>query len=297
MHRLQRPITARSRVRVYLVFAVFLFDLLAMNAFAHADSPPGDSKFMERLCAPNPVYTLREGRVITPILLYHLVGRRRLERNGRSLSPFNVTEADFEAQLQLLQQLGYQSVTLSEIAAALEGRISLPERSIALTFDDGWQEQYAVAFPLLQRYGMRATFFVVASYIGYPRFMSWEQLAELRDAGMEIASHGHRHINLAEADDDTARQEIVRSKRILEEKLGITVISFAYPYGGYRKELPAMLRQAGYQIAVGVGGSFVYGTERRYYLPRIQIRGQDSLLGFLDRLPWRGVGTALCPSG
>ncbi len=279
-----------------VLFALFpLVFLLSMEAsgVALGESPP-DPALIQRLCAPDPVYNLKEGEVLLPILIYHFVGRERLEREGQSVSRFNVTAADLEAQLKWLNALGYHTVTIGEIAAALDGQTTLPDRPIALTFDDGWREQYDVAFPLLQRYGMRATFFVSTSFIGYPRFMTWEELAEMRDAGMEIASHGRKHVNLADADDQEAWREIARSRETLEEKLGVSVVSFAYPYGGYRKELPALLERAGYRVAAGGGGSPIQRLERRYYLRRMEVNGLRSLQAFLERLPWRGAGTSLC---
>lgn len=273
---------------------VVIFSLLFQSGAVRADPPPYSPDLMERLCAPDPKYHLKEGDVLIPVLLYHFVGRETLEREGHSISRFNVTAADFEAQLLLLKRLDYHPVTVGEIAAALEGKATLPERPIALTFDDGWREQYDVAFPLLQRYGMRATFFVSTSFVGYPRFMTWEELAEMRDAGMEIASHGRKHVNLADADDPEAWREIARSREILEEKLGVSAVSFAYPFGGYRKGLPAMLERAGYQIAVGLGGSPVHRPESRYYFRRMEVSGFHSLRVFLDRLPWRGAETPLC---
>lgn len=269
--------------------------LLPMKVPLLANTPPYDPEFMKRLCAPGPTYDLKEGELLVPIFVYHFVGRETLERNGQSLSRFNVTASEFEAQLALLQALGYHSVTISEIAAALEGQGTLPERPIALTFDDGWKEQYEIAFPILQKYGMRATFFVTTSLIGNPRFMTWEQLAELRDAGMEIASHGRKHTSLVDADHKEAWREIARSKEKLETELGITVVSFAYPFGGYRRGLPALLERAGYRVAVGMGASPIQRPESRYYLRRTEIRGQDNLGTVLNRLPWRGAGTPLCP--
>lgn len=274
---------------------IFVLYLISQSSGAvRADSPPYGPDLMERICAPDPTYHLKDGEFLIPVFLYHFVGRETLERNGRSVSRFNVTAADFEAQLLLLKRLGYHPVTVGEIAAAMEGKATLPDRPIALTFDDGWREQYDVAFPLLQRYGMRATFFVSTSFIGYPRFMTWEELAEMRDAGMEIASHGRKHVNLANADDPEAWREIARSREALEEKLGVSAVSFAYPFGSYRKGLPAMLERAGYQIAVGLGGSPVHRPGSRYYFRRIEVSGLQSLGVFLDRLPWRGAETPLC---
>lgn len=283
---------------MYISFFRIIFILYLISQAGgdvRAGSPPYGPDFMERLCAPDPTYNLKDGEFLIPVLLYHFVGRETLERDGRSVSRFNVTAADFEAQLMLLKQLGYHPVTVGEIAAAMEGKATLPERPIVLTFDDGWREQYDVAFPILQRYRMRATFFVSTSFVGYPRFMTWEELAEMRDAGMEIASHGRKHINLADAEDDEAWREIARSREVLEEKLGVSVVSFAYPFGGYRKGLPAMLDRAGYQIAVGVGGSSaVHRPGSRYYLRRMEVSGFHPLRMFLDRLPWRGADTPLC---
>jgi len=279
-----------------LVLALLIGLIPLTDRGLRANSPPYGSGVEELLCAPDPVYSLKEGEVLIPILLYHFVGRETLERNGHSLSRFNVTATDFEAQLALLKALGYHPVTVGEIAAALDGEASLPERPIALTFDDGWQEQYDVAFPLLQRYGMRATFFVTTSFIGAPRFMNWEEVAELRDAGMEIASHGRKHLNLADAENAEAWREIARSREVIEEKLGVLAVSFAYPYGAYRKGLPAMLERAGYRAAVGIGGTPVQRVGARYYLRRIEVRGQDTIASFLSRLPWRGTGTPLCAS-
>lgn len=283
---------------MYISFFRIIFILYLISQAGgdvRAGSPPYGPDFMERLCAPDPTYNLKDGEFLIPVLLYHFVGRETLERDGRSVSRFNVTAADFEAQLMLLKQLGYHPVTVGEIAAAMEGKATLPERPIVLTFDDGWREQYDVAFPILQRYRMRATFFVSTSFVGYPRFMTWEELAEMRDAGMEIASHGRKHVNLADADDQEAWREVARSREVLEEKLGVSAISFAYPFGGYRKGLPAMLDRAGYQIAVGVGGSSaVHRPGSRYYFRRMEVSGLHSLWMFLDRLPWRGADTPLC---
>ncbi len=274
--------------------ALALFLMTTMGARMPGNSPPYDPKTMEHLCAPDPALNLKDGDIVVPVLMYHLVGRSVLEKNGQSVSRFNVTAADFEAQLALLQRLGYHSVTVGEIATALDGMGTLPERPIALTFDDGWREQYEVAFPLLQKYGFRATFFVVTAHVGYPRFMSWEELAEMRDAGMEIASHGRKHVSLVDADDKEAWREIALSKEKLEEELGVPVVSFSYPFGGYRRGLSAMLERAGYRIAVGLGGSAIHRSGSRYYLRRIEVTGYDSLLSFLKRLPWRGAGTPLC---
>jgi len=240
--------------------------------------------------------SLREGEIVAPILLYHFVGRESLERDGASTTRYNVTAANFDAQLALLHRLGYQTVTVAEIAAALRGEGVLPVRPIAITFDDGWAEQYSVAFPLLQKYGMKATFYVPSSYTIGGRVVTWEQLEALRDAGMEIGSHTRKHVNLIAVSAEDASYEVFGSKSALEAKLDITVESIAYPYGLYNGGTIALVQKAGYRAAVALSASPKQSLSNLYALRRFEIHGAHTLADLIAYLPWRGQGTTLCPA-
>ncbi len=246
------------------------------------------------LCQPHAPVRLRESNLQIPILMYHFVGRASLESAGRSTSRYNVTAADFEQQLQLLQQLGYTTITASEAAAALRGESTLPPRPIVLTFDDGWVEQYDIAFPLLQKYQMRGTFYVPSTYPVGRRFVTWEQLQEMAEAGMEIGSHSRRHLQLTTLDAADAADEIARSKIEIETRLGIPVTSFAYPYGAASDLNQQQAVQAGYTNAVGLGASSIQGPGQLYYLRRTEVQGTFTLEDFIKYLPWRGENTSLC---
>lgn len=250
----------------------------------------------EAVCQPDMALTVHEGQVIVPMLLYHFVGRETLEQDGRSTTRYNVTVADFDAQLALLHRLGYQTVTVGEVAAAITGTHTLPARPVAITMDDGWVEQYTVIFPLLQKYDMRATFYIPSSYPVGGRMVTWEQLQEIADAGMEIGSHTRKHVDLTTLNAKSASYELTASKAVLEEKLGVTVASISYPFGNYNGSVIALTEQAGYQAAVALGPSPKQGAFNRYYLNRFEIFGTRSLSEFLTYLPWRGQGTALCPT-
>lgn len=260
---------------------------------AHWDT---DAALPELLCQPDQEVSLREGEVLVPILLYHFVGRGTMEADGQSQSRFNVTVADFDAQLAILHRLGYQTVTVGEIAAAISGTYALPPRPIAITIDDGWIEQYSVMFPLLQKYGMRATFYIPSNYPVGGRFVTWEQLQEMVDAGMEIGSHTRTHADLTAVDLEIASYELTASKRVLEEKLGITVLSVSYPFGNYSGAVIELARNAGYQAAVAVGPPSRQSVANLFALRRIEIIGTEPLLKFVSWLPWRGQGTELCPA-
>lgn len=253
-----------------------------------------DLALQAAICQSDMSLTLKEGQIVVPILLYHFVGRGTMEYGGRSASRFNVTAADFDAQLALLQRLGYQTVTISEISAALSGTLTLPARPVAITVDDGWVETYTVVFPLLQKYGMRATFYIPSTYPVGGRFVTWEQLKVMAAAGMEIGSHTRKHVNLRAVTGATAWYELDQSKKTLEEKLGIPIVSIAYPYGHYSGSVIGLAQKAGYQAAVALGPLPTHSQATRYTLARREVMGNKPLTEFLKWLPWRGAATALC---
>lgn len=292
--RQKRPHVAGGGWSVLWCFLLLL--ATARPILAESSPPPtnpvaaalqADLALRELLCAPDPVIPLAAGQLVAPILLYHHVGNAGLE--GASATRFDVTAAGFETQLALLKQLGYQTITVSELAAALRGELALPPRPVALTFDDAWADQYNIAFPLLQKYGMTATFYVPSRYPGGKSTLSWDQLRTLSQAGMEIGSHTRTH-----RWEPTAWGQVALSKSELQAQLGISVTTFAYPYGLVK--YADLVHKAGYTSAVAAGGVAVQVVARPFTLRRIEINGRDSLATFIRWLPWRGRGTELCPS-
>ena len=146
-----------------------------------------------------------------PVLTYHHIG----SGNGW----LYVGEADFEQQLVYLRERGYKTISVAELAEGLSGRTKLPDRPIVLTFDDGYDDNYQAALPVLLRQGMRASFFVVTGKMGQPGYLSWPQAAKMRDQGMEIGSHTVHHYTLTEINLKEMERELRGSRLMLESNL------------------------------------------------------------------------------
>ena len=216
------------------------------------------------------------GPARVPILMYHQVGRPLHPSMSRADC---VSPREFEVQMRALRRSGYRVLPLSSVVRLLEAPGSKDlRRCAALTFDDGLRDQVAHARPVLRVHGFPATFFLVAGHAGqdaplachlfegaaagdrrgFPAGwlpLSWEQARRLAADGMEIGSHSISHRSLGGLGDGEIGLEVRRSKAILEERLGVRVDLFAYPfgsgaYGDCDGRAQAMLRAAGYRAAV-----------------------------------------------
>ena len=205
----------------------------------------GVALWLGLLCLASPVAGGRGPKV--PTLTYHHV--RELQPDDLPpLVNISCPPELFEAQLDLLQARGLETVTFLDLKAFLEGRRSLPARPVVLSFDDGYDDNWA-AFRSLQRRGMKGVFFVVSSALGAPGRLSGEQLKAMGDAGMEIGSHSRSHVDLRGLRRKRQLEEALGSKQELEHLLGRPVVSFCYPGGAASAQTAAVLAEAGYWFA------------------------------------------------
>jgi peptidoglycan/xylan/chitin deacetylase (PgdA/CDA1 family) len=223
--------------------------------------------------------------------------------------------ADFEALVERILGDGVRVVPLAEL---LRGPGSGPDR-VALTFDDGIRSVREVALPTLRRLRLPATVYVVSDWTGrtnrWPTqpadapplaLMDWSELGELRDAGIEIGSHGRTHADLASCTEADARAEVEESGRRIEDALQVPVRTFAYPYGRWSPAALAATRAA-YASAVTCRLRYLSAGEDAHLLPRIDayylkggwarraLCGPGSRLhlavrGWLRRLRWGATG-------
>ncbi|MGH2447955.1 MAG: polysaccharide deacetylase family protein [Chloroflexota bacterium] len=210
-----------------------------------------------------------------------------------------MTNDDFRWQLESLLARGYRCVSL--VDAVRNGR-TRQRNAFAITFDDGYRDNYLHAMPILKDLGLCATVFVTVDHIDtnrlYPwdeqevdqwggpadedRSVTWEQLHEMRGTGIfSIGSHTSTHPNLAEVDPELANREVVQSKAALEEHLGEPVDLFCYPRGSLNRQVIRMARQAGYRAAVVSEGAWPRSS---FTLPRTPVYGTTSREWFRRRV-------------
>jgi peptidoglycan/xylan/chitin deacetylase (PgdA/CDA1 family) len=164
--------------------------------------------------------------------------------------------------MQKLKDAGITVISMQDFLAWKRGEKSIPARSALITIDDGYMSTYDVARPILKKFGYPWTCFVYTNFISRGSAVTWEQLAEMRDEGIEIGCHSASHANLRdtggkppEVYDEWLKQEIVGAKQLLEQRLGIRCATYAYPYGSYSARVLEYIRTAGYEAAFTLGSS------------------------------------------
>ncbi len=172
---------------------------------------------------------------------------------------YRLTTSQFETLLSQLHKRGYQTVSSRHFRAWQRGERQLPERNLALTFDDGYASHFELVAPLLVRHRFSGTFFITTDLVGTPGYMTWEQLRKLVFLGMEIGSHGVTHRPLTSLPKEQILEEAVDSKRRLEQELGVPVLAIAAPGGFWNAASVEAVKQAGYDAAwvseIGTNGT------------------------------------------
>lgn len=223
-----------------------------------------------------------------PILMYHHIGAVGDADVPPTLIDHQVTVDvdDFDAQVRWLWSRGYTPITFARLADFLERGTPLPQCPVILSFDDGYEEHRRVVLPILTHYGFFGTFFVFPGGLGLPGYMSWADVGDLRDAGMEIASHTQSHGALPVLDDASLAAELRTSRDTLERRLGVRIDALAYPFGLYDDRCVAAARAAGYRVAATTDPGSRQTTDRALRLRRIYLGYGQTLEDLKAALTW-----------
>jgi len=213
------------------------------------------------------------------ILMYHSVGYNKM--------PFNVLPKDFEKQMNYLFKKKYNVVSLKKLVEYIKNR-NIPEKTIVLTFDDGYEDNYQFAFPVLKKYKFPATIFLTTGFIGknssWTRFplpmLKIEQIIEMHKSLLiDFEPHTWSHLKLHKLSPSEILEEIKKSKEFIESSLNKKCLFFAYPYGKFTFKIREILKKEGFLAAVTVKEGMVSLDDDLFLLKRNYI---DSSVGFFE---------------
>lgn len=216
-----------------------------------------------------------------PILMYHNIAR--VPQDVRVYRSLYVSPSSFARQMAMLKMLGYRGVSMSDAMPYLRGEKD--GRIAVITLDDGYVDNLESAMPVLQRYGFTATCYVVSSLVGQYNvwdadrlgvrkpMMTGDQLRAWHDGGMEVGAHTRTHVRLSQCTEQQQRDEVHGSKAELEDRLGLRIGQFCYPYGDHDDRAVDAVRNAGFDAATTThrGRAEAKPSIDVMRLPRIQV--------------------------
>ncbi|NTU67119.1 MAG: polysaccharide deacetylase family protein [Candidatus Moranbacteria bacterium] len=213
-----------------------------------------------------------------PVLMYHYI--RSVDKDEDFLGYNLSTDPElFKQEMEWLKNNGYSAITPS---MAIKGDV--PEKSVILTFDDGYSDFYDAAFPILKSNGFRASEAIIIDKIDHSGFMMGTQLKEISDYGIELMSHSMTHPNLKESTDERLRAEIKDSRDFLEYHYDIKVPFFVYPSGDYNEKIQGYLKENGYSGAFTTEPGIADFKGNLFDLKRIRIDNRNSLEDFKNKI-------------
>jgi len=256
-----------------------------------AVSPPTPPVIVTPTSEPLPTpFGVYSWTLKVPILMYHYISRPPDDADVYRID-LSVTPDDFRQQLAWLRDNGYTGIDYYDLSLAIVGQAELPEKPVLLTFDDGYLDNYTAAFPLLQEYGFKATFFIITDFVDLGRegYMTWPMIEELSRAGHRIESHSRTHPDLRDKDHDGLIWEILGSQQTIAAHIGTTPRYFCYPGGDYNEETIQMLRDLDFWGAVTTANDTWHGFNERFEWGRLRIRNDTTLQEFANVLDLEGT--------
>lgn len=224
-----------------------------------------------------------------PVLSYH-----KVEDNFGNALAIGVNE--FEEQMAYLHKKGYTTISPEQLYNYLKKGTPLPPKPVLITFDDGYRDNFVNAYPILKKYGFKATIFLITDEIGgnNDRYLTWEQAIEMRRNGFSFGTHTLSHVELSGVSEDYAMFQLEKSQEAAEWRFDAPVKYFAYPGGAYNSNIENLVEKAGYKAAFSTEFGRVTKTSDIYALERIPIfRSWFTFADFYFRLNFTNVVSGL----
>jgi len=216
-----------------------------------------------------------KAQYVAPVIMYHKID------GDSSRSRLSVSPESFERQMRFLKRHKYNVVKLEDLAEMVK-KNQFPAKTIAVTFDDGYENNYINAYPVLKALGLHATIFIIPAMVGTEGYMTWPQILEMSESGViTMGSHSMTHLWLPDQPEQKMDSEIRDSKRAIESHLNKEVRAFSYPLGGFNKNVREKVVKAGYKIAVATNPGKKYPKHDLFAMKRLRISNtSDNLFVF-----------------
>lgn len=223
-----------------------------------------------------------------PILMYHEVVDLQEASlvAGKTQYSYVMMRPDFLAQVKYLRNNGFVTLSMNELFRILRdesiNNVQRNKRYIALTFDDGYLGNYSNVFPILMEYGMRGNFFLITERIEREGMMTWHQIRKMADYGMTFGSHTMNHALLGALSINEVQNELVDSKKVIEDNIGKEVNCLSLPHGSFGHNYRGVAVEAGYQGGCTSSPGLNTVFSDLFFLKRMNIPGNGSLNLFVD---------------
>lgn len=213
-----------------------------------------------------------------PVLNYHSIAYEK----G---NPIRMPKEQFENEMKYIKENGYTTLTLDELYEYFQNSVSVPDKSIVITFDDGYEDNYTTAFPILKKYDLKANIFIITSTVDKnPAYLTSEQMKEMESYGIQMASHTATHRDLDSLSYDEQYKELAESKTFLENLLGRPIDYIAYPSGKCNEDTVKAAKAAGYTMAFTTAGRWSDKSDGMLTLDRVYVSTFYPMSVFIDRL-------------
>ncbi len=235
---------------------------------------PGKKRLIAALCAAAVIFVFSScarSLYMPPVLMYHSIN----PKSDSVMYRLIVSPESFAKQMQFLKSHHYNIVSLEAIGRMVGDKKRIPFKTVAVTFDDGFKDNYTYAYPVLKKLGIPATIFLIYDEIGRPQGdrLSWEQIREMQGSGLiTFGSHTFGATPLVDINSETQlRRQIIDSKKMFEEKLKAPVDTFCYVGGMFTPHIKDLVKEAGYKYAVSTALGKKFSNQDVYAIKRVRI--------------------------
>ncbi len=279
-------------IAIILLLGIFGFVIYKLQIKPVIESPKGEMKKIpadvkKEMEQPNQATSSAEIRV--PILMYHYIEYVQ-DKKDKTRQALNINPDIFEQQLQTLANAGYTFLTARELGYIIDGTKRLPKNPILLTFDDGHWDFDTVVLPLLKKYHVKATAYIIPGFTGGSDFMSASQIQDVINSKLvDIGAHTVHHVSLKGKLSPVVTYEVTQSKLMLENTYHISVVSFAYPNGSFDQQAINAVKDAGFTTAVSTIPGIMQSGQNRFFLNRLRpgYRTGETLLNYLQNTTFK----------